>query len=220
MFTYRPSSNIIVVTGHYGVGKTNVAVNLALDLKKRYRKVTLIDIDIVNPFFRSADNEELLKENGIRCIFPAYAKSNVDIPALSPEIYSVFEDDGITVFDVGGDDRGSTVLASFSDRFAKSGYEMLYVVNKYRPMIEDPHDAVALLREIEMQSTLTATHLINNSNLGAETDRSIILSALPYANAVSELAGLPLLCTTAADESLDGDVPNLFPIKNITKCLY
>jgi len=219
LFTYRPSSNIIVVCGHYGVGKTNVSVNLALDLKKRHPKVTLIDIDIVNPFFRSADNEQLLKNNGIRCIFPAYAKSNVDIPALSPEIYSVFEDDGIAIFDVGGDDRGSTVLASFADRFNRCGYEMLYVINKCRPMIEDPKEAVSLLREIELQSTLTATHLVNNSNLGKETDESILLSGLPYAEEVSKMAGLPILCTTAIGQ-FDLGIPNLFPIENITKSLY
>ncbi len=215
MFDFRPSSRVIIVCGHFGAGKTNVSVNLALHLKKTREKVTLIDADIVNPYFRSADNGDLLRENGIRCIFPPFANSNVDIPCLPADIYSVFESDETVLIDVGGDDRGATMLASFSDRFEKTGWQMLYVFNRYRPLTSTPEEAVAIMREIEAACGMRCTDLVNNSNLGEETTPEIIRDSIPFANTVREMTSLPLLFTSVCP-GYGEDRPDLMEIRDVT----
>ncbi|HAZ19163.1 MAG TPA: hypothetical protein DCY75_03195, partial [Clostridiales bacterium] len=107
-----------IFCGHYGSGKTNISVNAVLAYKKEHpdEQVTLLDMDIVNPYFRASDNEQDIIQAGIRPISPLYAGSNVDIPALTSAVYSAFEDD-YAVFDVGGDDSGATVLGVYADYF-------------------------------------------------------------------------------------------------------
>ena len=150
---------IIVVTGHFGAGKTNFAVNLAKEAKKTGRPVTLIDLDIVNPYFRAADDKGELEELGIRCIIPDFANTNVDIPTLPPEIYSALEAyenpdyDGVTIFDVGGD-NGAAALGMYEKWFREYPYSMLYCCSLYRPLTEEPEDAVGCMREIEYYSRL------------------------------------------------------------------
>ena len=137
---------IIVVTGHFGAGKTNFAVNLAKEAKKNGRPVTLIDLDTVNPYFRAADDKGELEELGIRCIIPDFANTNVDIPTLPPEIYSALEAyenpdyDGVTIFDVGGD-NGAAALGMYEKWFREYPYSMLSCCSLYRPLTEEPEDA-------------------------------------------------------------------------------
>lgn len=108
-----PQSNLLLIVGHYGCGKTNVAVNLAMQLADSGIQVTLADLDIVNPYFRAADNAEELRARGINVIIPEYANSNVDIPSVPPEIQSIFISlrggaSGVSILDIGGDDAGAT----------------------------------------------------------------------------------------------------------------
>ncbi len=184
---------ITVVAGHYGAGKTNVAVSLALE--RAARGSVLVDLDTVNPYFRAADSAAELRAAGVRAIIPEFANTNVDIPTLPPEIASVFASGESVVFDVGGDD-GAAALGVYRGDIESVGYEMLYVVNKYRPLISDPGDAVALMREIESYSRLRFTGIVNNSNLGAETTRFDVEASLPYAAEVSRLSGLPVVFTS------------------------
>ena len=116
---------ITIVTGHYGSGKTNFAVNLAVDLCRKGKSVVLVDLDIVNPYFRSADFKEQLTEMGIEMICPVYANTNLDIPALGADIYSVFnKDDGrYIIFDVGGDDAGAAALGRYSHLIQQEEFE-------------------------------------------------------------------------------------------------
>lgn len=213
---------IYVICGHYGVGKTNVAVNMALNMEKG--DITLIDLDIVNPFFRSADNKKELEEHGIRVITPLFANTNVDIPSIPPDINSVFAPGKTAVFDVGGDDAGAIALCGFSEGFKKCGYEMYYVINMCRPQIEDPADAAQMMRDIEAVSGMKFTALINNTNLGAETDCNIILEGMKYAEEVSHATGLRIIATTAPEALRDelgseADRSIVF-IKDITKHIY
>ena len=218
---YTPKSKRIIVTGHFGCGKTNVAVNLAFALKAEGNAVVIADMDIVNPYFRTADSTAALNEAGIRCVIPRYAGTNVDLPALPADIYSMFAGSGsYGIFDVGGDDTGAAALGMFRHCFEDNGpYEMLYVFSMYRPLTADPSDAAAIMREIESRSHLRATAVVNNSSLGAESDESSFRSSFAYAGEVSRLCGLPL----AFDSTFGNwDIPgrNVFHMKNITKNIY
>lgn len=213
---------IIIIAGHYGAGKTNVATSLAMKIKSEVpeKKVTLIDLDTVNPYFRAADSEDELTASGIRAIIPEFANTNVDIPTLPPEIASVFLSDETAIFDVGGDD-GATALGVFESDIKRIGYEMLYVTNMYRPLTETPDDALAVMREIEAYSRLSFTGIINNSNLGSETDADTVLDSLGYAKKIAELSGLPVVYTSfiEGDERL-GCINNPLLMKKYTKSLF
>ena len=188
---------ILIVTGHYGSGKTNAAVNLALRLAAEGKEpVTIIDLDIVNPYFRTADFRRQLEEAGVRVITPVYANTNLDSPVLPPEISGIFRpDSGYAVIDVGGDDAGAIALGQFSSRIQAAGYEMFYVINEKRYLTRNADAAAELLSEIETTSRLTATKIINNTNLGEETTLDLVKASLPYADRVCEITGLPLAFT-------------------------
>lgn len=209
---------IIIICGHYGAGKTNIAVNLALHFKEKYNKIyKLVDLDIVNPYFRAADAKKLLEYHGIPMIIPMYANTNVDIPSVPPEIYSIFNDGVNAVIDVGGDDSGATALGLVADKIARFDYDMYYIVNKYRPLISNPNDAVDLARDIEGKSKLKITAVINNSNLGAETDADTVKESLSYANETAQKLGVPLSATTTVANITDG---SYFIVKDLTKKYY
>lgn len=213
---------IIIIAGHYGAGKTNVATALAIKEKSENpeKTVTLIDLDTVNPYFRAADAESELKLAGVRPILPEFANTNVDIPTLPPEITSVFLSDETAFFDVGGDD-GATALGVFEKDISRIGYEMLYVINMYRPLTESPEDAVLVMRDIESYSRLKFTGIINNSNLGAETDADTVIGSLDYANEVAKLAGLPIVFTShTVDAPSLKCINNSLLMKNYTKALF
>jgi len=213
---------INIICGHYGSGKTNLALNLAMDLKRGGAGVVLVDLDIVNPYFRSADYTGLMEKNGIKVISPSTAGTTVDAPALTGEILSVFDktDDSI-IIDVGGDDAGAYALGRFSNRIAAQGeYEMLYVINKYRKLISTPQEAVELLREVESAGSLRATGIVNNSHLCDLTSAQDILSSIPYAEQTAELAGLPLVMIAVPkklEQELAGKIENLYPVDIIVK---
>lgn len=213
---------IIIIAGHYGSGKTNVACNLAYDFKKRNadKKVTLIDLDTVNPYFRAADSVAPLREVGIRVIIPEYANTNVDLPTLPAEIASVFLSDETVIFDVGGDD-GASALGVYERDIKAAGYDMYCVINMYRPLTETPEDTVADLHEIEDYSRLHFTGIINNSNLGDETTPDTVVSSLAYAEKVAELADIPLVYTSVfSTDNIPECINNPLIMKKYTKMLF
>ena len=196
-------ARITVICGHYGCGKTNLALNLALDEAAKGERVTVADLDIVNPYFRSSEYGGLLEEHGIRLIAPVFAGTTLDTPTLPPELYSLFEPSAGKVFiDAGGDDAGVTALGGLHELLEEAGYQMLYVINRYRVLSQTPEEALALLREIETASRLKATGLVNNSHLGVETTLETLLGGLDFAHKTAELTGLPLLYSTAPDFAL------------------
>ena len=207
-------NRITLVTGHYGCGKTNLSLNLALDFARRGEKVAVVDLDIVNPYFRSSDYDELLENAGVRLIAPRYARSALDVPSLPAEIYSVFDSiDGRVVIDVGGDDAGATALGRYASRFSGLDYTMLYVVNKFRPLTAESREAAELLGEIETASRLKATAVVNNSHLMGGTTEETILGSLDYAAESARLLGLPLLFTTAPRAIAETlTVPDIYPV--------
>ena len=213
---------ITLLCGHYGSGKTNVALNLAFDLKKQYEKVAIADLDIVNPYFRTKDSETLLERAGIRLICSEYAGGNLDIPALPQQMYSVTDDRSQKVIlDIGGDDRGALALGRLAPGIlGENDYEMLMVINCYRPLTRDAKSTLEVMREIEYAGGIPFTGLINNSNLGEETVPETVLASCGYADEVSRLSGLPLLFTSAEQniyEQLKGRLEGLFPLKQQPK---
>lgn len=192
---------ITIITGHYGTGKTNLSVNLALNAAKQGKRVTVVDLDLVNPYFRTADFAQLFADNGITLIAPDYANSNLDLPTVSfdvEELAQAASDDNLLLIDVGGDDAGATALGRYAKGLAAYGddLDMLYVLNCYRYLTRTPEEALALLYDIEAAAHLRHTGLINNSNLGRETTAEIITASLPFAEEISQKAGLPLRFTT------------------------
>lgn len=206
---------LTLLCGHYGSGKTNVAVNMAFDLKQQYDKVTVADLDIVNPYFRTKDSMEDFNREGIKLISSEYANSNVDVPALPPEIYSITDIKDVKyVLDIGGDDRGALALGRIVPKILEENdYEMLMVINKYRPLTPDVESTIEVMREIEAACRMKFTALVNNSNLGAMTTAQDILDSVNYAQEVSKVSGLPIKCTTVKKElenELEGKIENLF----------
>lgn len=167
---------INIFTGNFGSGKTEVAVNFAMKLREEKNKVAIVDFDIVNPFFRTMDAREELESNGIRVIASMYANTNVDIPAVSSEVNTLFEDRSYTaVFDVGGDDLGAKIVATFKEDFIKEDYAHFFVVNVKRPMTDTVEKIKMMIESIEESSGIKITHLINNTNLMEQTTLEDIL---------------------------------------------
>ncbi len=215
---------LTILCGHYGTGKTNCAVNMAMDLKRQYPIVAVADLDIVNPYFRTKDSEEEFEKADIELICSRYANTNLDIPALPENLYRITEDrDTKMILDIGGDDSGAIVLGRLASAILEENdYEMLTVINKYRPLTPDVESTVEVLREIEAASRIPFTGIVNNSNLGEETVSEDVAASLQYAEDVASAMGIPVVMTTVkADlyEELAGKIPNLFPLQLQRKIL-
>ncbi|NLZ36468.1 MAG: hypothetical protein GX897_03200 [Clostridiales bacterium] len=223
-FNWQPSKKLLIITGHFGSGKTNIAVNLAKRFAKSGGKITLIDFDTVNPYFRAADNRISLERAGIKTIIPEYANTNIDMPTLPPEIYSVFKDENpgaLAIFDVGGDDLGATPLGMFSPQIIESGYEMLYVVSMYRPLTSSAEDAAMLLSDIESASRLRVTAIVNNSNIGEATEPDTLIRSSEYIKQICSITSLPLAFSATMLESGNFDgIGSLLQMTDETRYLW
>ena len=228
------AKRITLFAGHYGSGKTNIALNYARMLKRAGETVAIADLDIVNPYFRTKDTAAELQAEGIDLVVSDFANSNVDFPALPKEIY------GLTapieqsnnpnnrtiprvVMDIGGDDRGALALGRYvPDIRAEGDYEMLAVVNAARPLTRTPQDTVEVLREIEAACQLPFTGIVNNTNLGPQTTAETVLESVPYADEIAAQMKLPVrfTCATAAIAAeLDGKIANVLQLE-IQKLYY
>ena len=206
--------NIVIITGHYGSGKTNFAVNLALDFAARGEIVTIADMDIVNPYFRTADFGEFFDRGNIKTIFPLYAGSNLDIPALDGRIEAAVASAGRLILDVGGDDAGATALGRYSGAIAARGYSMLYIVNFCRLQTATAGQAAQSMAEIAAAAKLNITAIVNNSNLAADTDAGLIIRKAEPAEHLSQITGVPLLCHCARRDIDTSGIPleNIYPV--------
>lgn len=209
---------ITLLCGHYGSGKTNVAVNMAYDLKEQYDNVAIADLDIVNPYFRTKDSAKEFENKGIFLISSDYAGSNVDIPAMPQQMYSLIDNKDLwAIIDVGGDDRGALALGRIAPSILEENdYEMLFVINRYRPLTPDAESTLEVMNEIQAACKIKFTAIVNNSNLGEETNPQDVLDSVEYANEVSRITGLPIKCTTVNESiypEIKEKIDNLFPLK-------
>ena len=208
---------LTLLCGHYGSGKTNVAVSLAFHLQELKGNVVVADLDIVNPYFRTKDSLEDFKSRGIELICSEYANTNVDIPALPANMYRLTADKDITaVIDVGGDDRGAYALGRLVPEIKQEdNFEMLMVINGYRPLTPDAESTIEVMREIESACGLKFTGLVNNSNIGEETTAQTVLDSIDYALQVSKLSNLPIVMTSVKADLYDelcDKIDNLLPL--------
>ena len=213
---------ITLFAGHYGSGKTNIAVNYALLLAREGKQAAIADLDIVNPYFRTKDSAAELDAAGVALISPQFANTNVDLPALPAEAYRLVEDKSLfAVMDIGGDDRGAYALGRYTPFILEENdYRMAFVANPCRPLTRTPEEALEVMREIEAAGGLPFTAIVNNANLAHETTPETVLAALPYMEKLSELSGLPVWMTSAEETvaaHLAGKVPGLLPMKLQTK---
>lgn len=199
-----------IVTGHYGSGKTEFALNLAMNLKKEGKKVSICDLDIVNPYFRTNDARNLLEENDIKVISSQFANTNVDIPVLPGEVLSVFTDkDRYKIFDVGGDDDGAIALGTYYNYISKEPYNMYYVVNTLRPMTSTAEQIAEMARNIEYASRLKITSIINNTNISYLTTEKNIIESVKTVDKAAKMLGVDVLYISGKKEILDNLPENL-----------
>ena len=208
------SKRLTLFAGHYGSGKTNIAVNYALKLAGEGKNVSIADLDIVNPYFRTADSAKELEAAGVHLIRPQFANTNVDLPALPAEAYRLITDKEIYgIMDIGGDDRGAYALGRYVPAIKEeNNYRMVFVANCYRPLTRTPDEAMEVMREIEAACSLKFTDIVNNSNLGTETDADTVLQSISYIEKLSEISGLPVFMHTAKvdiAEQVSQHLPNV-----------
>ena len=199
------TKRLTLFAGHYGSGKTNIAVNYAMKLAIEGKRVCIADLDIVNPYFRTKDSEAELTAMGIKLVSPQYANTNVDLPALPAESYRLVQDKSTYgIMDIGGDDRGAYALGRFAGAIkAENDYRMAFVLNCYRPLTATVDDAIEIMREIEAACGLAFTCIVNNSNLGSETTPETVYDSVDFANELSRRTGLELWMHTVEKSVAD-----------------
>ena len=205
---------LTLFAGHYGSGKTNIAVNYAMQLAGEGKRVSIADLDIVNPYFRTADSAKELEKAGVHLIRPQFANTNVDLPALPAEAYRLLTDKtSYGIMDIGGDDRGAYALGRYVPAIKEeNNYRMVFVANCYRPLTRTPEEAIEVMAEIEAACSLKFTDIVNNSNLGTETDTATVLESISYIEELSKLSGLPVFMHTTTAEiaaELSRKLPNV-----------
>ena len=210
------SHRISIITGHYGTGKTEFAVNLALAMAAEGERVMVADLDIVNPYFRSRERRDTLERAGVQLISSSQACSDADVPSLPAELLTIFENRDLRgILDIGGDPVGARVLARFRPKILAEDFQLLYVLNAHRPEVREPENAIAYLRGIEATTGLPCTGIINNTHLCGETTAADIRKGAALAAEVSRQTGIPVLCHVAVERLANqlSDLPEtVFPI--------
>ncbi len=200
---------ITIFTGHFGSGKTEVAVNFAIQLARAGKKTAIVDLDIVNPFFRRADARGELEQRGIKVVAPVYANTNVDVPSLPPEINTLFEDRSYhVVLDVGGDDLGARAVSRYQSRIVLEDYIHYFVINTRRPMTGTADEIERTIAEIQGSARLQVDRLVNNANLLGASSPELIAEASVILHQVSSRLSIPVGLISGMEEVLrkyDGD---------------
>lgn len=201
---------INIFSGHFGSGKTEVALNFAVKERIKGNEVVIVDFDIVNPYFRTNDARGILEKKGIKVIANAYASSNLDMPTVPLNILSVFDNpSSVVIFDVGGDDDGALALGQYKNYFDKLGYEMHFVVNTKRPLTETSEDLEEIALRIEKASRLRFTDIYNNTNLADNTDENTLMSAYDEIEKLSQKMGIRIEKNCGLKTALCGIPDNL-----------
>ena len=195
---------INIITGHYGSGKTEFAINYALKLQKQCGKAVICDMDIVNPYFRTHDANEFLIKSGVKVIAPEYAGTNLDLPSLPSDILSVFSDtDTPAILDVGGDEDGAIALGQYYPYLKDEDYEMIMVINTKRPDTADADSIIKLAEEIQYSSRLKITALVNNANLSYLSGADDFDGSFEVIEEVSRRLDVPVMYVSGTKEVLD-----------------
>ncbi len=200
----KEAKRFSVFAGNYGSGKTEISLNAALALAQAGKHVTLVDMDVVNPYFRSAEHADLLQEHGVRLIAPPFANTNVDAPSISAEVFSAFDSE-CAIFDAGGDPVGAAALGSLFGYFNAQREDTFfyYVMNARRPLQQTASEAEEMLKEISRRVRMSVDGLVNNTNLGIQTTAQDLLEGQEICAQVSADLGIPLMLTTGRADILE-----------------
>lgn len=195
--------NITIMTGHYGSGKTEHAINLAMAETKRFDHVILIDLDVVNPFYRSSEMKHILNQAGITLVAPNFVHNNVDVPSLPPEVNGALTNKAAKIIiDVGGDDMGAKVLGVYRDYFTGASYEMLMVFNTRRYQTQNATSIIAMIDAIEHASKLSVSGIVANTNLGEQTQLQHVFEGIDIGIEVAKKTDKPLSFVGVYDDLL------------------
>ena len=210
------SHRVSIITGHYGTGKTEFAVYLALAMAAEGQRVMVADLDIVNPYFRSRERRDTLAQAGVQLISSSQACADADVHSLPAELLTIFENRDLRgILDIGGDPVGARVLARFRPKILAEDYQLIYVLNAHRPEVREAENAIAYLRGIEAATGLPCTGIVNNTHLCGETTAADIRKGAVLAAEVSRQTGIPVLCHVAVERLANqlSDLPEtVFPI--------
>lgn len=220
---WKDTSRLTVVVGHFGSGKTEFSVNLALELAKDH-PTALADLDVVDPYFRSRECKELFDSRGIQLISSSQNCVDADVPSMPAEVMRLFDDERLYgVLDIGGDASGARVLARYRRRLKACGAEVICVVNANRPLTDTPEKAVSYVRSIEAAVGLPITGLVNNTHLCTETELEDILTGAKLLTEVSKETGIPIVCHMASEalaQAAEQSVRPVFSIQVYMKKLW
>lgn len=214
------SHQYYILVGHFGSGKTELALALARHMGSG---TALVDLDIVNPYFRSSEHRDMLIEEGIDVIMPSFAHTTVDVPALSANVQSVFDSDRYrhVIIDVGGDPAGATALGRYRPLIQplRERMQVLFVVNPMRPLTAKEEDIAQLIRHIEARARIQIDMLVNNANLQRQTSVRQLIDAQELLKRVSANISVPV-GMVAGYERLRDELPEdmqkmFFPIDPI-----
>jgi Mrp family chromosome partitioning ATPase len=211
---------VTVIIGHYGSGKTNFACNLALKLAAE-GTTAIADLDIVNPYFRTADYAEILGKADVKVIASTLQTSTLDIPSLTFDLVSAAGEYDNLIIDAGGDDEGAKTLGRYIKGLSHLPLTVCYVVNFRRFLTKTAEDALEILREIEAVSGVHADTIVNNTNLAEETDGAVLEASLAETERLRSLLNIaPDRVITAVREGLDVNAPNVFTVKIIVDKIW
>lgn len=196
-------SNLILFTGNYGSGKTEVSVNVVSSIATSGEKVVIADLDLVNPYFRCREARQPLEDLGVKVVAPSGDYHDADLPILLPEVRgAIANSELVTVLDVGGDNVGATVLSSLPDVFRNRDYTMYFVLNQNRPFTDTVDGALRFMDEIEAASRLKVGAIAGNTHLMEETDLEMVKNGADFCSEVAEKRGVPLVFVTAPVDQL------------------
>jgi hypothetical protein len=194
---------ITMFVGAYGSGKSEVSVNFALWLATQGYAALLGDLDIINPYYRSSDAGLILENAGIRLVKPAFAGTNVDVPAVPAAIFSAFDDRSLmAVIDIGGEDLGARVVATLKTHLARASDApaMYMVVNPFRPFTDTPGKICQVASELSQAAGWPVSGLVHNANLMGESDIGLLESTWPAVSEAASLLSLPVVFAAALDK--------------------
>ncbi|MCM3573455.1 hypothetical protein M3172_09615 [Mesobacillus subterraneus] len=192
----KKGADITIVTGHFGSGKTEISINLALEARKTNARTAVADLDIVNPYYRARDARAIFDQHGIELIAPAERLAAADLPIVPGDMGRVIYDTAYKlIVDAGGDKDGATALGQFYNDWKEMKPEVLFILNANRPYVSTLEGAVETLHKIEGASRLKITGIINNSNVGSETTLQDVERGLTLSKELSDTLGIPLLYT-------------------------
>ena len=194
-----------VLLGSFGSGKSELALNLAIE-KAKLGPCTVVDLDVINPYFRVSERGDVLSPAGVEVIMPPYALEKIEIMSLSARVYSAFAPgEGTVIFDIGGDDVGSIALGQYKPRFdaiPSENIHVLFIVNPLRPTAADLESALDTLYKVQYVSRLDVTGIVNNANLSGETDVSHLAEGYALVKELSRQTGIPVWGTCGTEEVL------------------